>query len=316
MPDPNVPDAFAVIADRVGGNGLYSSNAQVMVYKLVGDFDPKEAISHGFIDSQQLPAWRATDGSLADFGGMPSSVIEGTYRENNMTLNTSRRHVIATAGPDKYLVSLSVTTSVDQVVAAADATDAIVNGFKVSSPVTTPAPRLRRPACPSPLASWGPRRTPQLWDSRDRRRPPGEAWRPGDGPIRRAVSGARMVWRMLIAAVLCLCAAAATAALGVWLLTRPVAGDLVRQVLRARRTDPTRRRGHACRRRSGGAVGSAPDRLVGSDRVRRRRDRTVAAGCWQSAKFVAARAGGTIGCGGATAGCGRGACATCTLSSN
>ncbi len=99
MPDPNVPDAFAVIADRVGGNGLYSSNAQVVVYKLVGDFDPKEAISHGFIDSQQLPAWRATDGSLADFGGMPSSVIEGTYRENNMTLNTSRRHVIATVGP-------------------------------------------------------------------------------------------------------------------------------------------------------------------------------------------------------------------------
>ena len=99
VPDPNVPDAFAVIADRVGGNGLYSTNAQVVVYKLIGDFDPKEAISHGFIDSQQLPAWRATDGSLADFGGMPSSVIEGTYRENSMTLNTSRRHVIATVGP-------------------------------------------------------------------------------------------------------------------------------------------------------------------------------------------------------------------------
>src|SRR6478672_5966122 len=139
VPDPNVPDAFAVIADRVGGNGLYSTNAQVKVYKLIGDFDPKEAISHGFIESQLLPAWRATDGSLADFGGMPSSVIEGTYRENNMTLNTSRRHAIAMAGPDKYLVSLAVTTSVDQVVAAADATDAIVNGFKVRLP-GPPAP--------------------------------------------------------------------------------------------------------------------------------------------------------------------------------
>ena len=71
MPDPNVADAFAVIADRVGGNGLYSSNAQVVVYKLVGEFDPKEAISHGFIDSQQLPAWRSTNGSMAEFGGMP-----------------------------------------------------------------------------------------------------------------------------------------------------------------------------------------------------------------------------------------------------
>jgi hypothetical protein len=156
IPDPNVPDAFAVIADRVGGNGLYSSNAQVIVYKLVGDFDPKEAISHGFIDSLALPAWRSTTASLADFGGMPSSTIEGTYRENSMTLNTSRRHVIATAGPDKYLVTLSVTTSVDQVVAAADATDAIVNGFKVSLPgPPTPAP-------PPPASAAGLPAVPQL----------------------------------------------------------------------------------------------------------------------------------------------------------
>ena len=99
VPDPNVPDAFAVIADRVGGNGLYSSNAQVVVYKLVGEFDPKEAISHGFVDSQQLPAWRSTDGSMGEIGGMPTSTIEGTYRENTMTLNTSRRHVIADHRP-------------------------------------------------------------------------------------------------------------------------------------------------------------------------------------------------------------------------
>jgi Probable lipoprotein LpqN len=154
IPDPNVPNAFAVIADRVGGNGLYSSNAQLVVYKLIGQFDPKEAISHGFIDSQKLPAWRSTDASLADLGGMPSSLIEGTYRENNLTLNTSRRHVIATVGPDSYLVSLSVTTSVDQVVAAAGATDAIVNGFKVSVPGPAPvAPLPGTPALPLPAAA-------------------------------------------------------------------------------------------------------------------------------------------------------------------
>lgn len=152
IPDPNVPDAFAVIADRVGGNGLYSSNAQVVVYKLIGAFDPKEAISHGFVDSQQLPAWRTTDASLADFGGMPSALIEGTYRENNMTLNTSRRHVIAGTGAESYLVSLAVTTSVDQVVAAADATDAIVNGFKVGLPSAAPAaPPPGAPVPPAPL---------------------------------------------------------------------------------------------------------------------------------------------------------------------
>jgi hypothetical protein len=94
---------------------------------------------------------------MAEIAGMPTSTIEGTYRENAMTLDTSRRHIIATAGPDKYLVSLSVTTSVDQVVAAADATDAIVRGFKVSVPGATPpaappAATPGQPVAPAPVA--------------------------------------------------------------------------------------------------------------------------------------------------------------------
>ena len=105
VPDPNVPDAFAVLADRVGGDGIYTSNAALVVYKLVGgNFDPKEAITHGYIDAQQLPAWRTTNASLADFGGMPSAMIEGTYRDNNMTLNTARRHTLSAVGRDIYLV--------------------------------------------------------------------------------------------------------------------------------------------------------------------------------------------------------------------
>ena len=148
VPDPNVPDAFAVIADRNGGDGLYTSNAQVVVYKLVGDFDPREAITHGFIDSQQLASWQTTDGSLSEAGGFPSSVIEGAYRQNDMVLNTSRRHVIATVGPDRYLVTLSVTTAANQAVAAAPATDAIVNGFRVAAPAAPVAPA----AAPAPAA--------------------------------------------------------------------------------------------------------------------------------------------------------------------
>lgn len=151
VPDPNVPDAFTVLADRLGGDGLYTSNAQLKVFKLVGDFDPKEAITHGYVDTQQLFNWQATDASLADFGGFPSSIIEGTYRENDMTLNTSRRHVIAQSGSDRYLVSLYVTTAANQVVATAEATDAIVNGFRVSSPTATP-PAAPAPA-PAPVAA-------------------------------------------------------------------------------------------------------------------------------------------------------------------
>ena len=156
VPDPNVPDAFAVIADRVGGDGLYTNNAQLVVYKLVGgNFDAHEAISHGYIDSQQRVAWNSTDGSMVDFNGMPSSVIEGTYRENNMTLNTSRRHVIATAGADHYLVTLSVTTSAQSSVASGGSTDAIINGFHVSAPgAPTPAPAPAAPAAaPAPAAA-------------------------------------------------------------------------------------------------------------------------------------------------------------------
>ena len=153
VPDPNVPDAFAVIADRNSAD-LYTPNAQVVVYKLVGDFDPKEAITHGFVDSQSLFAWQSTDASLTDFNGFPSSIIEGTYRQNDMTLNTSRRHVILTAGPDKYLVSLSVTSmaSSQGVSSAADATDAIVNGFRVAPA----APALPPPAAPTPAAPAAP----------------------------------------------------------------------------------------------------------------------------------------------------------------
>lgn len=149
VPDPNVVDPFVVIANR-SGNSLFTSNAQVVVYKLIGDFDPREAITHGFIDSQQLLAWKTTGASLADFGGFPSSLIKGTYRQNNMTLNASRRHVIATSGADNYLVSLTVTTGAGQAVSEAPTTDAIVNGFRVAAPGSAPSTAPPGPPGPPP----------------------------------------------------------------------------------------------------------------------------------------------------------------------
>lgn len=150
VPDPNVPDAFVVIANRRSPS-LYTPNAQLVVYRLVGDFDPHEAITHGYLDSQQLPAWRTTDASLADYNGSPSSLIEGTYRQNEMTLNTSRRHVIVTSGPDKYLVSLAVTTEAGGGVGEAQATDGIVNGFRAGPPGSNqPAPPPPAPAAAPP----------------------------------------------------------------------------------------------------------------------------------------------------------------------
>jgi hypothetical protein len=156
VPDPNVPDAFAVIADRQGSS-VYTSNAQVVVYKLVGNFDPKEAISHGYVDSQKLLAWQSTNASMADFDGFPSSVIEGTYREGDMTLNTSRRHILATSGHDTYLVSLSVTTDRAVAIGDAPATDAIISGFRVAAPgAAAPAPVPAPTAAPVGLPAQAP----------------------------------------------------------------------------------------------------------------------------------------------------------------
>jgi hypothetical protein len=110
---------------------------------------------------------------------------------------------------------------------------------------------------------------------------------------------------MLIAAVLCLCAAVATAAVGLWLLSRPRSGDYVRQVLRA--VAPTQLAA-AVMLAAGGvvALSARPETgvvvvivcVVGAVS-------TVGAGCWQSAKVVA-RGEASVSCGGA--------CATCTLS--
>jgi hypothetical protein len=94
---------------------------------------------------------------------------------------------------------------------------------------------------------------------------------------------------MLIAAVLCLCAAVATAAVGGWLLSRPRSGDFARQVLRA--VAPTQLAA-AVMLAAGGvvALSARPEMglvvvivcVLGAVS-------TVAAGCWQSAKVVVAK---------------------------
>ena len=111
---------------------------------------------------------------------------------------------------------------------------------------------------------------------------------------------------MLIAAVLCLCAAVATATAGLWSMARPRTADPVRQLLRA--VVPTQLAA-AVMLAAGGVVALvAPHQtgvlalvlcVVGAFG-------TVAAGCYQSAKVVARREAKGAAC--------AGSCATCTLS--
>jgi predicted component of type VI protein secretion system len=111
---------------------------------------------------------------------------------------------------------------------------------------------------------------------------------------------------MLIAAVLCLCAAGVTAALGLWSLARPQSGDAVQQVLRA--VVPTQLAAAAMLGAGGVVALAAPHQtallalavcVIGAVG-------TVAAGCYQSAKAVARREAADASC--------EGACASCTLS--
>lgn len=116
---------------------------------------------------------------------------------------------------------------------------------------------------------------------------------------------------MLIAAVLCLCAAAATAAMGLWSMARPHSTDAVQRVLRA--VVPTQLAA-AVMLAAGGVVAlAAPPQagvlalvvsIVGAVGV-------VAAGCYQSAKSVARSEAVAQTDGGCA-----GACASCTLSCN
>jgi hypothetical protein len=111
---------------------------------------------------------------------------------------------------------------------------------------------------------------------------------------------------MLIAAIVVLCAAVATAALGGWSLARPHTDDLVAQVLRA--VAPTQFAA-AVMLAAGGVVVLAAPRAIGLPALVvcvLGAVGTVAAGCYQSARVVAAKnATASDGC--------AGSCASCTL---
>jgi hypothetical protein len=114
---------------------------------------------------------------------------------------------------------------------------------------------------------------------------------------------------MLIAGVLCVCAAVVMAARGLWSLSRPVSPDTAQVVMRT--VAPPQLAG-AVMLAAGGAVALAAPRnaaltlvavcvgvcIVGAVG-------TVAVGSWQSARYALRREAARPDCGGA--------CATCTL---
>jgi hypothetical protein len=111
-------------------------NAMLIVFKLGGVFDAKELVKHGNDDARLAQNFRQLEASNADFHGLPSSMIEGSYNLGDQRLHTINRIVIAHGpgeDPDKYLIQLAVTSLADKAVADAVDIETIIRGFNVAS---------------------------------------------------------------------------------------------------------------------------------------------------------------------------------------
>jgi len=131
--DPQQEATFEVI--RETSVAAYQPTAMLMVFKLLGNFDVAEAIRHGYGDAQLTDRFNQLDASMADFHGMPSAMIEGSYNMGDQRLHTYNRIVIATGPPpanQRYLVQFSVSTAADQAQAQGADVESIIKGFTVT----------------------------------------------------------------------------------------------------------------------------------------------------------------------------------------
>ncbi|ORW02706.1 LpqN/LpqT family lipoprotein [Mycobacterium kyorinense] len=129
--NPAIPPTSYVITK----DGPYP-NAMLIVVRLFGEFDPRDAIKHGNADAARAENYRKLDASDADFHGFPSSMIQGSYDLDGKRLHTYNRVVIATGSPpdsQRYLVQLAVTSLADQAVADAADIEKIIDGFTVAA---------------------------------------------------------------------------------------------------------------------------------------------------------------------------------------
>ncbi len=131
--DPKQVSTFEVI--RKTNVDAYQPTAMLVVFKLIGNFDVAEAIHHGYADAELTDRFNRLNASMADFHGMPSAMIEGSYNSGQQRLHTYNRIVIATGPPpasQRYLVQFSVTTAADQAETLGADVESIIKGFTVT----------------------------------------------------------------------------------------------------------------------------------------------------------------------------------------
>jgi hypothetical protein len=128
---PNISKETVILSK----GGKYPT-ARLVVFKLIGDFDPAQVIKRGNDDAQLFENFKQLDASTANYNGFPSSMIQGSYDLDGTRLHSWNRIVIATGSPpanQRYLVQLTITGLADQAVAQSTDIEAIIHGFVVAA---------------------------------------------------------------------------------------------------------------------------------------------------------------------------------------
>jgi hypothetical protein len=129
---PKLPPTTEVIS-----KGSRYPAAMLAVFKLRGaDFKAADAIKNANADAQLVQNFTQLDASTADFNGFPSSMIQGSYDQDDMRMHSYNRIVLPTGSPpgkQRYLVQLTITSLANEAVAQASDIEAIIRGFVVAT---------------------------------------------------------------------------------------------------------------------------------------------------------------------------------------
>jgi hypothetical protein len=122
-------------SEIISKGGKYPA-AMLAVFKLQGDFNAADAITHANGDIQTFENFKQLEASSANFNGFPSSMIQGSYDLGGTRLHSFNRMVLPTGSPpgnQRYLVQLTITSLADEAVAQAGDIEAIIHGLVVAA---------------------------------------------------------------------------------------------------------------------------------------------------------------------------------------
>ncbi|BBZ30072.1 putative lipoprotein LpqT [Mycolicibacterium madagascariense] len=134
-----VPDGWARTGDPMFSTGIEYvqptgsagslPSVTLMAIRLIGDFDPREAIKHANLDALPPGCTDVTE-SFDDYDGFPSAAAQGTLANAEHYSRIVLADVPSASA--RYLVQMTVTTKSDQPIAQSPPLSEIVSGFKVA----------------------------------------------------------------------------------------------------------------------------------------------------------------------------------------